>query len=84
MELGVEAKFLEDLSFWVATNPRMAVRILRLTQEIQRDPFRGTGKPEPLRYLGSGIWSRRITEEHRLVYKVDLRRVVLLQSRYHY
>lgn len=84
MELGIEAKFLEDLSFWVATNPRVASRILRLMEEIHRDPFRGTGKPEPLRFLGSGIWSRRITEEHRLVYKVDAGRVIFLQSRYHY
>ena len=84
MELGIEAKYLEDLPFWVATQPRVAARILRLMEEIQRDPFRGTGKPEPLRFLGSGIWSRRITEEHRLVYKVDAGRVVFLQCRYHY
>ena len=68
----------------MGTNPRVAARILRLVQETQRDPFRGTGKPEPLRFLGAGIWSRRITEEHRLVYKVDAGRVVLLQCRYHY
>ena len=51
MELGVERKFLEDLGFWVSTNPRVASRILRLMDEVQRDPFRGTGKPEPLAFL---------------------------------
>jgi toxin YoeB len=84
MELGIEGKFLEDLSFWVATQPRIASRVLRLMEEIQRDPFRGTGKPEPLRFLGSGVWSRRVTEEHRLVYLVDAGRVIFLQCRYHY
>ena len=84
MELGIETKFLDDLSFWVMTNPKVAARIFRLMEEIQRDPFGGTGKPEPLRFLGAGIWSRRITQEHRLVYKVDAGRVVFLQGRYHY
>ncbi|MDE3068973.1 MAG: Txe/YoeB family addiction module toxin [Verrucomicrobiota bacterium] len=84
MELGIEAKFLEDLSSWVSANPRTASRILNLVEQVQRDPFRGIGKPEPLRFLGSDLWSRRITEEHRLVYKVTAGRVVLLQCRYHY
>lgn len=84
MELGIEPKFLEDLSFWVATNPRVAARILRLVEDVRREPFHGTGKPEPLRFMGGDIWSRRITEEHRLVYKVDAGRVVFLQCRYHY
>jgi toxin YoeB len=53
-------------------------------EEIQRTPFLGTGKPEPQRFLDSGVWSRRITEEHRLVYKVDAGQVIFLQCRYHY
>ena len=62
----------------------MLARILRLVEEIRRDPFRGTGKPEPLRGMGAGMWSRRITAEHRLVYRVETGRVYLLQCRFHY
>ena len=83
MEPGIETKFLEDLSFRVSTNPRMASRVLKLMDEVQRDPFHGIGKPEPLRVLGSGVWWRRVAEEHRLVYKVDAGRVIFLQCRYH-
>ncbi len=49
-----------------------------------RDPFRGIGKPEALKYLGSGVWSRRLTQEHRIVYLVSNERVDFLQARYHY
>lgn len=84
MEIGIEPKFLEDLSFRVNTLPCVASRVLRLVEETQRDPFRGTGKPEPLRFLGTGIWSRRITDEHRLVYRIDAARVIFLQGRYYY
>ena len=64
--------------------PRVADRIWGLIEEIMRTPFAGTGKPEPLRFLGSGVWSRRITQEHRLVYLVRDERIDLLQARYHY
>jgi toxin YoeB len=60
------------------------MRILRLVEDVRRDPTRGIGKPEHVRHLGSGVWSRRITQEHRLVYLVQANRVDFLQARYHY
>ena len=76
--------FLEDLTHWVATDRKTALRILELVDGIRRDPFSGIGKPEPLRHLGSGVWSRRITQEHRLVYRVKDDRILFAQARYHY
>lgn len=76
--------FLEDLRFWVETDRKMALRVLELIEAVLRDPFVGIGKPEPLRHLASGSWSRRITQEHRLVYTVHQDRVDFLQARYHY
>jgi toxin YoeB len=64
-EAVFQEEFLEDLRFWVDTNRRVALRALDLVEAILRDPFQGLGKPEPLKYLGSGVWSRRLTEEHR-------------------
>lgn len=74
---------LEDLQWWVETQPRTARRVLDLMEQVLRDPFGGTGKPEPLKGLPD-TWSRRITGEHRLVYAVFDDRVVFLQARYHY
>ncbi|SEJ93488.1 toxin YoeB [Deinococcus reticulitermitis] len=79
-----QPEFLEDLTHWVDTDRRAALRLLRLVRETLRDPFAGIGKPEPLKYLGSDIWSRRLTEEHRMVYLVRADRVDFLQARYHY
>jgi toxin YoeB len=79
-----QPEFLEDLNHWVDTDRRTALRILKLVKEIMRDPFTGIGKPEPLKYLNPNTWSRRITEEHRLVYLVRDDRVDFLQARYHY
>lgn len=76
--------FLEDLRFWVESDRKVALRILDLVKSVLREPFSGIGNPEPLKYLGSGIWSRRITQEHRLVYRVSDERVDFLQARYHY
>jgi toxin YoeB len=84
MKLVVDPQFLEELRFWVSTDAKVAERILKLVEEIRRDPFRGTGKPEPLKHLGSGVWSRRITQADRLVYIVASGTVSLLQCRYHY
>ena len=83
-ETVFQKEFLEDLRFWVDTNRRVALRALDLVEAILRDPFQGLGKPEPLKYLGSGVWSRRLTEEHRVVYLVRHDRVDFLQARYHY
>lgn len=74
----------QDLRYWVETNRRVALRVLDLVEAVMRDPFQGIGKPEPLKYVLAGAWSRRITEEHRLVYAVFADRVDFLQSRYHY
>jgi toxin YoeB len=79
-----QPQFLEDLRHWVATDRRVAVRALDLVEAVMRDPFQGPGKPEPLKYLLAGCWSRRLTEEHRLVYLVRADRVDFLQARYDY
>jgi toxin YoeB len=77
-------EFREDLRFWVANERKVALRALDLVEAILRDPFTGIGKPEPLKYLAAGAWSRRLTQEHRLVYVVTKDRVDFLQARYHY
>ncbi|MCM8595161.1 Txe/YoeB family addiction module toxin [Accumulibacter sp.] len=80
----VHPEFLEDLHYWVETDRRVAKRLLELMEATLRDPFAGIGKPEPLKYLGSDVWSRRITLEHRCVYLVKAERIEFLQGRYHY
>ena len=82
--LVLSAEALDDLRYWVETDARRAARILWLIEEVCRTPFTGTGKPEPLKYLGGNVWSRRIDQEHRLVYSVDGGAVRVLQARYHY
>ena len=77
-------EFREDLHYWVETDRKVALRVLDLVEAVLREPFAGIGKPEPLRHLLAGAWSRRVTEEHRLVYLVRDNRVDFLQSRYHY
>lgn len=79
-----QPEFREDLKYWVKTDRKIALRIFELIEAIMRDPFQGIGKPEPLRYLASGTWSRRITQEHRIVYLVSDDRIDFLQTRYHY
>jgi len=78
----VDPNFVEDLKYWTETDPRVAVKILELIKHTLRDPFKGIGKPELLKALGA--WSRRITQEHRFVYRVDKREIHLLMCRYHY
>ena len=77
-------EFRQDLRYWVETDRKTALRILELIEAVLRDPFTGVGKPEPLKFVLAGCWSRRITQEHRLVYKVSERRIDFLQARYHY
>lgn len=79
-----QLEFIEDLHYWVVLDRKTALRILDLVEAILRDPFAGIGKPEPLKYLASGVWSRRISQEHRLVYLVRDDRIDFLQARYHY
>jgi toxin YoeB len=77
-------EFREDLRYWVATDRKVALRILEFVEAVLREPFIGPGKPEPLKHLLAGAWSRRLTQEHRLVYLVRGRRIDFLQARYHY
>ncbi len=77
-------EFLEDLLYWVQSDRPTAKRLLYLVSDALRDPFDGIGKPEPLKYLGSDVWSRRVTQEHRCVYLVKVDRIEFLQGRYHY
>jgi toxin YoeB len=79
-----QPEFIEDLKYWVETDRRIAIRVFNLIEAILRDPFKGIGKPEPLKYLAPGVWSRRLTQEHRIIYLVMDDRIDFLQSRYHY
>jgi toxin YoeB len=83
-EAVFQPEFLEDFRFWVENDRKVARRILELVEAVLRDPFTGIGKPEPLKYLAPGTWSRRITQEHRIVYLVREDRIDSLQARYHY
>jgi len=74
----------EDYLYWQKQDKRMVERINKLIKETQREPFAGVGKPEPLKHALAGYWSRRITEEHRMVYKIDGDSMLLAQLRYHY
>jgi toxin YoeB len=79
-----QPEFREDLRYWVQTQRKVALRAFDLIEAILRDPFQGIGKPERLKHLGSDVWSRRLTEEHRVVYVVSDDRIDFLQCRYHY
>jgi toxin YoeB len=79
-----QTEFREDLIYWVKTDRKAALRTLELVEAVLADPFIGIGKPEPLRFVLAGCWSRRITQEHRLVYRVTETRINFLQARYHY
>ena len=79
-----QTEFREDLRFWIETNRKIALKAFDLIEAVMRDPFEGIGKPEPLKYLGANVWSRRLTQEHRLVYLVSQDRIDFLQARYHY
>ncbi|GAA4776687.1 MULTISPECIES: Txe/YoeB family addiction module toxin [Flavobacterium] len=79
----------EDFEYWIENDASIVVKIKDLMMSIKQDPFKGLGKPEPLRYDLKGFWSRRITDEHRLVYKVTGtkgtdQRCIILQCRFHY
>ena len=74
----------EDFTYWVEHDRKVAKRIIRLLKEIERDPFQGIGKPEPLIHGLAGFWSRRITDEHRLVYAVEKKQILVAQARYHF
>jgi toxin YoeB len=84
MRLEFDPLALEDLRFWIDIDRRMALKIITLIEDILKTPFTGLGKPEPLRFELKGCWSRRIDQEHRLVYRIEKGVVVILGCRYHY
>jgi len=74
----------DDYQYWIKTDKKILKRVNSLIQDIQRSPFSGIGKPEMLKHGLSGYWSRRINDEHRLVYKIEAESVLIAQVRYHY
>jgi len=84
MRLEFKPQAFEDLQYWVAYQPKIAKRVLRMIEESQKTPFGGIGKPEPLKNELSGWWSKRIDGEHRLVYKVENDRLIIAQAKGHY
>lgn len=83
-EAVFQPEFIEDLRYWVETDRKIAKRVFDLIEASLREPYQGIGKPEPLKYLAPGVWSRRLTQEHRIVYLVRDDRIDFLQARYHY
>lgn len=79
-----DPEFREDLRHWIGADRKVALRIMTLVEDVVASPFSGLGKPEPLKYELAGAWSRRITKEHRLVYRVYADRIAFLAARYHY
>lgn len=77
-------ELIEDLRYWVERDRRIALKAFDLIEAILREPFSGPGKPEPLKYRLAGAWSRRLTQEHRIVYLVSKNQIDFLQARYHY
>lgn len=84
MRLAFDENAWDDYLYWQKTDRKIVARINLLIRDIERTPFEGVGKPEPLRHALSGYWSRRITDEHRLVYRIDGDILLVAQLRYHY
>ena len=84
MKLIFAEQAWEDYLYWQKTDKKLLERVNTLIKEITRSPFEGIGKPEPLKNALSGYWSRRINDEHRIVYKIAEGSVLLAQLRYHY
>lgn len=84
MKLVFSDEAWEDYLYWQKQDRKMVERINKLIQEVKRDPFSGVGKPEPLKHALAGFWCRRITDEHRMVYRVEGASLQIAQLRYHY
>ncbi|MEO8108540.1 MAG: Txe/YoeB family addiction module toxin [Ginsengibacter sp.] len=84
MELAWQTNAWEDYLYWQKTDPKILSRVNELIKDCLRSPFKGIGKPEPLKGNYSGYWSRRINDEHRLVYRISEERLYILQCRFHY
>jgi toxin YoeB len=78
------AKAFNEMKFWAVEDKKILVKIFELINDIQRNPFSGIGKPEPLKHKFKGLWSRRITKEHRLIYTVSGEEIVIVSCRFHY
>ncbi len=79
-----EPEFRSDLQYWAKNDRKILLKIFDLIEAVMREPFDGIGKPEPLRHKSTSTWSRRITKEHRIVYKVSAEKINFVQARYHY
>jgi toxin YoeB len=85
MEITFTENALLDLKYWQTSgNKTIQNKISQLLQAIRQDPYRGIGKPEPLKHKLSGCWSRRISKEHRIVYKIDTNQIIVVALRFHY
>jgi toxin YoeB len=85
MEIAFVDAAISDLQFWKDGNDKKVIqRITQLIQSIQQTPFQGIGKPEPLKHNLTGYWSRRINKEHRIVYRVEDNRIIIISLRFHY
>jgi toxin YoeB len=82
--LIVASRFLADLEYWLESEWRIALRIVRLMRKVARDPLHGIAKPEPLKHDLAGSWSRRIDQEHRLLYQVDDEAIQFVSAQFHY
>ena len=84
MKLVFSENAWEDYLYWQRTDKKILARINELIKDIQRNKYEGIGKPEPLWHNLSGYWSRRITSEHRMVYRLEQDKILIAQLRYHY
>jgi toxin YoeB len=84
MRLKFEPQAFEDLQYWMRTDPKMAKRMMRLIHESIKDPYGGVGKPEPLKNNLRGWWSKRLNDEHRLIYRAADGDLLILQAKGHY
>jgi toxin YoeB len=84
MKIVFSVQAWQDYLYWQETDKKTVKKINELVKDIARSPFQGLGKPEPLKHLFSGFWSRRISQEHRMIYRVECDVIELAQLRYHY
>lgn len=84
MNLKLTERALEDFTYWSKIDPKLLKKIFDLLNDIQREPFAGLGKPEPLKHELQGYWSRRINDEHRLIYKIENEEIIVLACRFRY
>ena len=82
--LEFKQQFIDDIAYWKRTYPQFAKKIRKLIEDIERSPYSGLGKPEPLKHEYSGYWARRINQEHRLLYRVEDDTIVIVSCRFHY